>query len=220
MRQASIERLLPAVVQRTLLPGTPLAALLAVMEALQAPAEAVLDDVAATFDPYRAPDRFAPFLAGWVDLDRFVVFDAAGGSTLPSGHGHLRNLVAAAAELSRWRGTGRGLLRLLEVATGVPGFTVEDRVSGPDGRIRPFHVRVTVPAGAVPYRRLVEHIVQSEKPAYLTAEIAFPDPDPDPERDPAADPRAVAGDAILDQPPADEPTDRPPPSRFRLGRTA
>lgn len=217
MRQASIERLLPAVVQRTLLPGTPLHALLAVMEALQAPAEAALDDLAATFDPYRAPDRFAPFLAGWVDLDRFVVFDAAGGSTLPSGHGHLRNLVAIAPELSRWRGTARGLLRLLEVATGQRGFTVEERVPGPDGRIRPYHVRVHAPAGATPYRRLVEHIVQSEKPAYLTAEIAFQAPEPvaEPGRSP------VAGrEPVSDELPAEEPTDHRPPSRFRLGGAA
>ena len=200
MQRARIERLLPAVVQRTVHPGTPLWALLAAMEALHAPPEAVLDDLPATFDPYRAPDRFVAFLARWVDLDRYVVFDTAGGSTLPTGLGHLRNAVAVAAELSRWRGTARGLVRILEVTTGLPGFVVEEHTSWPDGRPRPYHLRIHAPAEASPYRQFVEHLVQTEKPAYVTAEVVFEGP-------PVS--AAAGGSSPTERPPDEPPAGRP-----------
>ena len=65
MKQALIEQLLPQVFQRTIRPGNPLMAILEVMEALQGPSEEVLADLAEYFSPYRAPDRFVPYLAGW-----------------------------------------------------------------------------------------------------------------------------------------------------------
>ena len=204
MQRARIERLLPAVVQRTVFPGTPLAAVLSTMEALHARPEAALDDMAATFDPYRAPDRFVPFLARWVDLDRLVVYDPAGESTIPSGHGHLRNLVAVAAELSRWRGTARGLVRMMEVATGLTGFVVDERTTWPDGRPRPYHLRVHAPAEASAYRPLVEHLVRSEKPAYVTAEVVF---------------EGAAVPPPVDETAPEEPSDSPPTRASRPRRT-
>ncbi len=206
MQRARIERLLPAVVQRTVFPGTPLAAALSTMEALHAGPEAALDDLAAAFDPYRAPDRFVPFLARWVDLDRLVVFDTAGESTMPTGHGHLRNLVAVAAELSRWRGTARGLVRMLEVATGLTGFVVDERTTWADGRPRPYHLRVLAPAEASAYRRFVEHVVRSEKPAYVTAEVVFEGPTA----------TAVGGEETS----SERPSDRPPAGASRPRPTA
>ncbi|MDQ3896444.1 MAG: phage tail protein [Actinomycetota bacterium] len=205
MQRARIERLLPAVVQRTVFPGTPLAAVLSAMEALHARPEAALDDLPAAFDPYRAPDRFVPFLAQWVDLDRLVVFDAAGESTVPTGRGHLRNLVAVAAELSRWRGTARGLVRMLEVATGLAGFVVEEQTTWPDGRPRPYHLRVRAPAEASPYRAFVEHLVRSEKPAYVTAEVVFEE--------------TTVAAAEGGETPPEAPPDRPPARASRPRRT-
>lgn len=163
MKSAEIARLLPGVFQRTVRAGSPLAALLAAMEALHAPSEAVLSELDALFDPRRAPERFVPFLARWVDLDLPVT----------TGLGRLRELVAAGVELSRWRGTARGLLLFLSTATGRRDFELDERVSGADGRPRPFHIRVRAPGELAPHRTMLERIIEMEKPAYVTYELHF-----------------------------------------------
>lgn len=174
MKRSEIEQLLPEIFQRTSYPGTPLFALLEAMETLHAPSEAILAELDGYFDPYRAPDRFVPLLARWVDMGHLLVESVGGGEpTFPSGVGRLRALVAAASFLSKWRGTARGLLHYLETATGVRGFQIEEQVLGPDGLPRPFHLRVQVPAEAGIYRTLIERIVEMEKPAYMTCEVLF-----------------------------------------------
>jgi phage tail-like protein len=179
MKQTEIERLLPGVFQRTILPGQPLYALLATMEAMHAPSETALTSLEAYFDPYQAPDAFVPFIAGWLDLERFLSLkpaklDAATAQTLfPSGLGRLRELVASAAFLSKWQGTARGLIRFLETATGISGFVVEEQVRDERNRVRPFHIRVVGPAEAEVFRPLVERIIDLEKPAYVTYELGF-----------------------------------------------
>ncbi len=182
MRRNEIEGLLPEIFQRTIRPGNPLFALLDVMELLHAPSEQVLERLDAFFDPYRAPDRLVPYLARWVDLERFLA-DSSGGDgesapgqvsdPFPSGTGRLRELIADVAFLSKWRGTAKGLLRFLETATGVQGFEVHERVLGSDGRPRPFHIRVRAPSETEIYRGLIERIIENEKPAYVTYELAF-----------------------------------------------
>jgi phage tail-like protein len=175
MKRTEIEHLLPGIFQRTIREGTPLFALLEVMEALPAPDEAVLDQLDAFFDPYRTPDAFVPFLASWVDLEWLLLEVPEGftslASPLPSGMGRLRELVAAAAFLAQWRGTAKGLIRFLETATGVQGFAIEEQVLGSDGQIKPFHIRVRAPQETAPYRVMIERIIESEKPAYVTYEL-------------------------------------------------
>ena len=161
MKSREIEGLLPAVFRRVVRTGTPLRALLEVMEALHAPDEEILTDLPSYFDPYTTPDEFVPYLATWVDLDWL----------LPScGLGRLRELIAAAPELSRWRGTAEGLERFLETATGVQGFGVDDAV-----KAKPFHIVVRAPASAKSCQALVEKIVEMEKPAYVTHHIKWLD---------------------------------------------
>lgn len=177
MKWSEIEGLLPAVFQCAVLPGSPLRAILQAMEALHAPDEEVLEAFPSLFDPYATPDELVPTLAAWVDLSWLLAGSAGGlgGEDTPplaSGLGRLRELVAAAAYLSRWRGTARGLARFLDTATGVVGFEVDDSVVE-GGRIRPFHIRVRAPARAREYQALVEQIVNMEKPAYVTHEIRF-----------------------------------------------
>ncbi|HEY8208851.1 MAG TPA: phage tail protein [Myxococcaceae bacterium] len=162
MRSSEIQRLLPGVFQRTTAGGTPLAAALEVMSALHAPSEAVLRDLDRYFDPRRTAERFVPLLAGWMDLE---VAQAA-----PPGR--LRELTAAAFGLSQRRGTARGLIRFLEIATGATGFQVDERVPGADGMPRPFHVRITVPAAAADRRDFLVRIIEREKPAHVTYELA------------------------------------------------
>lgn len=190
MKRADIELLLPEIIRRTIPPpgshvldvavpqdANPLPLLLDVMELLHAPDEAVLLDIDRYFDPHRAPDAFVAYLAGWVDLDDLWIanpqeFTAETLPPFPGGVGRLRELVAASAYLSRWRGTARGLLRFLELATGVTGFGVDEQVLDADDEPIPFHIRVQVPQAAAPFRTLIEHIVIKEKPAYVTFELA------------------------------------------------
>ncbi len=178
MKQNEIAGLLPGVFQRTIFPGHPLAALLAVMEVLHAPAEQAFAGLDQFFDPYRAPDPFVSFLADWVDLERLLVQSPAeravtGDAPLPSGLGRLRDLIAAAASLSQSRGTVHGLIRFLETATGVRGFEIDERPPGSDGQPRPFHMLVRAPAEAAPLRIMIERIIDAEKPAYVTYELEF-----------------------------------------------
>jgi phage tail-like protein len=188
MRAEEISRLLPWVFQRTAAPGNPLYALIEVMETLQTPSELVLAQLDGSFAPYRAPERFVPYLAGWLGLERLLTpTPDRAGYTFPAGPGQLRELLAAAAELSRARGTAAGLLRFLETATGVTGFVIDEHPADADGRPRPFHIAVTAPVEAERYHTLIEQIIELEKPAYVTYTLTFsgaperaepPTPDP------------------------------------------
>jgi phage tail-like protein len=172
MQAERIAKLLPEVYQRTIVAGTPIAALLDVMAALQDPVEQILAELPDYFDPQRTPDRFVPFLAEWVDLSRWLD-ETSGG--FDAGVGRLRQVVAGAAHLSRLRGTAQGMREALEWATGVSGVRIDEDVADDSGRSRPFHVRVTMPKEALVHERLVQRIVQQEKPAHVTAEVVFQD---------------------------------------------
>lgn len=167
MRRSAIERLLPTAFQHAAGPGTVLAALLEVMEGMHAPSEQRLAAVADLFSPYRTPERFVSFLAGWVALDHVAQWSSAstGSAAVPAGR--LRDLVAQGAALARWRGTATGLRSMLEAATGTPGFEVVEPAD------RPFHVQVHVPAEAASHRALIDHIVSVEKPAAATYELVL-----------------------------------------------
>lgn len=177
MKQSEIKQLLPEIFQRTVRSGGPLHTLLAVMEDQHTPSENVLEELEKYFDPYRTPDRFVPYLARWVDLDRLLPEssedDEAGPPHFPSGLGRLRELIAAAAFLSKWRGTGRGLRAFLKTATGLDDFRIEENVDGSTGEHVPYHLDIQAPPEAMPYRELIQQIVEMEKPAYVTYEIRF-----------------------------------------------
>jgi phage tail-like protein len=182
--RAEISRLLPLVLHRTLEPGSPLDAVLAVMEALHAPSEQILEDIDSIFDPIRTRPEFVPLLARWVDLawtfDRQMLDPKVEGEKGPlsTGLGRLRELVSAAPHLAQWRGTRLGLVRFLETATGIKGFEIDDAPVEGAGRPRPFHLVVRAPHRAASYRELVRHIIEVEKPAYVTYDLQFvPDVD-------------------------------------------
>ena len=178
MKQNEIEQLLPEVIRRTAQPGSPLSALLEVMEVLHAPAEGALAQVGSTFNAYQTPDAFVPWLARWVDLDRFLsdapsTREDAVVHAFPSGLGRLRTLIAAAARLSRKRGTAQGLVDFLETATGLAGYRIEEEVMDEQGQARPFHIRGRAPVEGERYSALIQQIVEAEKPAYVTYELDF-----------------------------------------------
>lgn len=202
MKRTAIERLLPAVFHRTLRREEPLSALLDAMEGLHAPAEARLAHLDQVFDPRRAPAAFVPLLATWVDLARLAEERADGGRvdlTEVVEPERLRELVPRTAELSRWRGTARGLRLFLETATGLTGFEIEEEVAA-----RPFHIQIRCPAAATPYSRLIRRIVELEKPAYVSADVVIEDnPRPDETDQAPASPDPV-------EPPTERPSKRPP----------
>lgn len=170
MKKQAIERLLPGVYQAAIHHGSPLAALLESMEYLHERDEVILERIHDYFDPYLAPPDFVPFIAGWVDLGWMIGEQAETGRMrgFLGSMGPLRNLVAVAPELSRRRGTADGLRRVLEIATGVDGFIVQD--SDPD---RAFHIKVVIPKAAAQLRVLIERIVESERPVHCTYELGF-----------------------------------------------
>ncbi|MBG6104882.1 phage tail protein [Micromonospora vinacea] len=171
MRRSAIERLLPAAYQRACVPGSVLWALLDVMEGLHAPDEAILAEVDALFDPYRAPDGLVVRLTRWVAMDH-VVASPRPDTPLPLPVGRLRDLVANAALLARWRGTPYGLRRALELATGMSGFAIDEPAE------RAFHVVVRVPVAAAGQLAVITRIVEAEKPASATVEIVLEEESP------------------------------------------
>jgi phage tail-like protein len=179
MKRDDIAQLLPAIFQLTQREGNLLNGLLEVMEALQAPSEDVLQRLDSFFDPRRTTDEFVPYLAYWADLTR--LFDetlnpkdqfAFARSSLASGLGRLRELIASAAYLSQWRGTKKGLLLFLQTATGFGGFNIQEN-AGLDGAARLFHISIRAPKESEQYSNLIKRIVELEKPAYVTYELSF-----------------------------------------------
>jgi phage tail-like protein len=174
MNKARIATLLPYVVSRTARPGSVLDAMLEAMSGLLEPSLRILDDLDASFDPRRCTDPFVPMLARWVGLEDVLRPNEVGRAPigLPAGSPQLRSLVAGRARLTGMRGTSRGLVAFLEIATGVRGFELHEGVDEA-GQPRPFHITIGVPPAAAIERRLVELIVELEKPAHVTCEIAL-----------------------------------------------
>jgi phage tail-like protein len=155
MKANAIKSLLPAIFEEAVLPGSPLQALLDVMETVHEPCEQVLRRLNSYFDPRRAPEPFCRYLAQWVGVDPNHARDL----------GQLRELVARAVELSRLRGTRQGLTLYLETATGIRGFCIEE----PEA----FHLLVRAPSRSLAYAALLRRILECEKPAYVTYELQF-----------------------------------------------
>lgn len=180
MKPVDIKQLLPQVFQRTASKGSALDGLLEVMALQHVPAESVLADLQRFFNPYQMPDAFVPYIACWVDLDRFFPFFSSQpeevqrvSDPISPGIGRLRELIAAAAFLSQWRGTAKGLQLFLEMATGIQGFELVENIEDKNGAPRPFHIRVVAPAEAAGHKALIERIVTQEKPAYVSYELMF-----------------------------------------------
>ena len=178
MKQEAIVERLPDVFKQaaTSREGrNPLAALLGAMETLHERDEKILSDFGLYVDARRTPDEFVPYLAGWVDYAWLLLDPPDNPYTdvirpFAGGLGRLRELVAWAASESKWRGTSAGLRRLLERATGVQGYRVEETViDAESGQPLPFQVRVIVPPEAERYFELVERIIEHEKPAHIVA---------------------------------------------------
>jgi phage tail-like protein len=174
-REAIVERLPDVFKQAAAGERNPLAVLLGVMEDLHERDEDILANFGRYVDPRRTTDEFVPYLAAWVDY-AWLLLDppdnpySAVQRPFTGGLGRLRELVAWAAAESKWRGTSAGMVRMLERATGVQGYRVEETVTDASGQQLPFCIRVIVPPQAERYLDVVRRIVEHEKPAHVIAE--------------------------------------------------
>lgn len=132
---------------------------LLIFEHILNPVERSIDNIAHVFDPQLTPSQALPWLASWLG----IVLDARWPEE------RRRQLVHEGAELYHWRGTKRGLSRVIELYTGVRPEISEPTLSqlAADRRLAyRFHVRLAVPKGAAFDESMVRLIIELEKPAF------------------------------------------------------
>jgi phage tail-like protein len=127
---------------------------LLIFEDIWEPLEQRQDHIEMYFDPHTCPASFLPWLASWLDLPFNPQWPEA----------RHRRLLAQAMELYGWRGTRYGLIRMIEVCTGI---TPEIRNSSSQPFV--FHIRITLPPGASSEtldKALIEELIRAHKPAH------------------------------------------------------
>jgi len=127
---------------------------LLIFEDIWEPLEQRQDHISMYFDPRTCPESFLPWLASWLGL------------VLPTYRLEVhRHLLTQAMDLYNWRGTRYGLIRMIEVCTGLTPEILEI-----PARPYVFLIRVTIPpglSGEVPDRQLIEELIQLHKPAHI-----------------------------------------------------
>lgn len=103
------------------------------------------------FDPRTCPAPFLPWLASWLGLTFNPHWPEA----------RRRRLLAQAMDLYRWRGTHYGLIRMIEVCTGLTPVIIENP-------LEPFvfRVRITGISKGVVDKELIEELIRTHKPAH------------------------------------------------------
>ena len=125
-----------------------------IFEDIWEPLEQRQDHIAMYFDPRTCPASFLPWLASWLNLPFNPHWPEA----------RRRRLLAQAMELYSWRGTRYGLVRMIEVCTGLTPVITES-LSQPFV----FHIRITLPPGwpgETIDKALIEELIQAHKPAH------------------------------------------------------
>jgi phage tail-like protein len=128
-----------------------LARFLLLFQTVWEPLEQRQDHIEMYFDPRTSPASFLPWLASWLDLS----FNQHWPET------RRRRLLAEAIDLYRWRGTRYGLVRMIEVCTGITP-EVSDTVTQP----YTFDVKITLPKGGDIDKNLIDELIQAHKPAH------------------------------------------------------
>ncbi len=132
---------------------------LLIFEHILSPIDQTAGTLANYFDASHTPIEFLPWLGSWIGL----VIDAR----MPEEN--RREMLRAAPELFRWRGTKKGLTDFLRLSTGIEPEIIEPTLSeiasNPNLAYR-FTVRVHVPAGQTVPRAYLEAIIRAEKPAF------------------------------------------------------
>jgi len=98
------------------------------------------------------------------------------GSLQPYVHDRRRDVVKAAPELFRWRGTRRGLAHFLRLYTGLEPEIIEPSlrdIANDRNRAYRFTVRLRVGPQSELSRQLVETIIETEKPAFAACSLEW-----------------------------------------------
>ena len=137
---------------------------LLIFEHIFSPVERTAGSTWAYFDAGLTPDEFLPWLGSWIGL----LLDAR----MPAEN--KREVIRAAPELYRWRGTKRGLRAFLKLFTGIEPEIVEPtlaEIASNRSLAYRFTVRFVVPRGQELARSYVETLVEAEKPAFAACAI-------------------------------------------------
>ncbi len=139
---------------------------LLIFEHILSPIDRTIENIPYYFDPNVAPPDVVTWLGSWLGL----VLDARWPED------RRRDVVKAAPELFRWRGTRRGLAHFLRLYTGVEPEILEPSLREiANDRMRAFRftVRVRAPRGSALSRQLVQSIIEAEKPAFAAANLEW-----------------------------------------------
>jgi phage tail-like protein len=146
---------------------------LLIFESILTPVENTVDNMDLYFDPRLTPESWLPWLASWLDLALDLKWPLE----------RRRELVSHAAELYRWRGTRRGLSEYLRIYCGktpaiiehIPGMILDRKsrlgantILGSSGTGHHFSVIVEMPKKENLDRKVIQQIIESQKPAYTT----------------------------------------------------
>ena len=137
--------------------GSPLGALLSVIEGLLQPIDDVVSELHRHVDPRACPEPLLPLLASWLSDVWVASVDASCE----------RELLASFARCSAQRGTRQALCQALRLVAGCRDIAVESSTSAP------FHFCVTAPESLRPERARLERTLELYKPAHTTAELCF-----------------------------------------------
>lgn len=151
---------------------------LLIFESIMAPLNQLVDHMPLVLDPRTLPADMLQWFASWLDLTL--------NENWPEKR--RRDLIRAASELYRWRGTQYGLSRYLEIYAGVIP-EVNDDLSQP----HTFRVTLRVPANQEVDESLVREIIENEKPAHTFYELVIEKTKPEEKPSPPAKPAPDAG---------------------------
>ena len=129
---------------------------LLIFESILAPIEQIVDHMPLILDPRTMPADLLPWVASWLDLTLNEKWPEA----------RRRDLIRAASELYRRRGTRQGLSRYLEIYAGVSP-EINEQLQQP----HTFRVTLRVPAEQAVDEALVRAIIEAEKPAHTAYEL-------------------------------------------------
>jgi phage tail-like protein len=115
------------------------------------PLEQRQDHIDMYFDPRTSPSSFLPWLASWLDLSFNQHWPEI----------RRRRLLAEAIDLYRWRGTRYGLVRMIEVCTGITPEVTENMALP-----YTFDVKIALPKDGDIDKNLIDELIQAHKPAH------------------------------------------------------
>jgi phage tail-like protein len=145
--QSAYSRFLPGIYQE----NDFLQRFLSIFEDIWEPLEQRQDYMHMYFDPRTCPAPFLPWLASWLGLTFNPHWPEA----------RRRRLLAQAMDLYRWRGTRYGLIRVIEVCTGLTPVIIENP-------LEPFvfRIRITGTSENPVDKELIEELISTHKPAH------------------------------------------------------